>query len=73
MILMSTRKPTHMDYLDPSKERAQTIRLIIGYILIGVAILIATLILLYQAYGFGINKEGQVIQSGLVFMSSQPE
>jgi hypothetical protein len=72
MILMSTRKPTHMDYLDPSKERAQTIRLIIGYILIGVAILIATLILLYQAYGFGINKEGQVIQSGLVFMSSQP-
>ncbi len=61
-----------MDYLDPSKERAQTIRLLIGYVLVGVAILIATLILLYQAYGFGLSKDGEVIQNGLVFISSQP-
>lgn len=61
-----------MDYLDPKKERAQTIRLIIGYVLIGIAILIGTLILLYQAYGFGLDKDGEVIQNGLVFISSQP-
>ncbi|HEX8182119.1 MAG TPA: PEGA domain-containing protein [Candidatus Saccharimonadales bacterium] len=62
-----------MDFLDPQKQRAHMIRLISGYILIGVAILFATLILLYQAYGFGLGKDGEVIQKGLVFVSSQPD
>jgi hypothetical protein len=62
----------HMDFLDPSKQRAHMIRLITGYVLIGVAILFATLILLYQAYGFGFGKDGEVIQNGLVFLSSAP-
>lgn len=39
--------------------------------LIAIAIVIATLILLYQAYGFGLAK-GTVIQNGLTFFSSQP-
>lgn len=61
-----------MDYLDPKKEHAQMVRLLTGYFLIGIAVLFATLILLYQAYGFGLNKTGQVIQNGLVFVSSVP-
>lgn len=62
-----------MDFLDPKQERAHTIRLLVGYILIGAAIFIATIILLYQAYGFGLGKNGQVVQKGLVFVSSQPK
>lgn len=61
-----------MDYLDPKKEARHRILLFVGYILVGVAIVIGTLVLLYQAYGFGIGKNGTVIQNGLVFFSSQP-
>jgi hypothetical protein len=62
-----------MDFLDPKKQRAHIIRMIAGYILIGIAIMFGTIILLYQAYGFGIDKGGEVVQSGLVFMSSGPD
>lgn len=62
-----------MDFLDPNKQRAHMVRLIVGYILIGTAILIATIILLYQAFGFGLGKQGEVVQNGLVFVSSQPQ
>lgn len=61
-----------MDFLDPKKRRAHKIRLLLGYGLIGIAIAAATTILLYQAYGFGLDKNGQVIQKGLVYVSSQP-
>ncbi|GAC1498389.1 MAG: hypothetical protein NVS1B10_00180 [Candidatus Saccharimonadales bacterium] len=61
-----------MDYLDPNKQLRHRIILLTGYILIAVAITIAAMILLYQAYGFGIGKNGKVIQRGLVFFSSQP-
>ncbi len=61
-----------MDFLDPKKQKAHAIRLAIGYTIIGVMLLLGTIILLYQAYGFGIGKNGQVIQNGLVFLSSQP-
>lgn len=44
----------------------------IGYVCIAIAIGIATVILLYQAYGFGLNKKGQVVQDGLLFVSSTP-
>lgn len=60
-----------MDFLDPKKQRAHLIRLFIGYILVGTALILTTIILLYQAYGFGI-KNGEVIQNGLVFVSSRP-
>ncbi len=65
-------KEQAMDFLDPKKQRSHEIRLLVGYVLIGLAILISTVILLYQAYGFGLDKDGEVVQSGLVFVASQP-
>jgi hypothetical protein len=61
-----------MDFLDPKKHRRHLILMLCGYLLIGVAIVIGTLVLLYQAYGFGLGKNGTVIQNGLLFFSSQP-
>ncbi|MDB5169847.1 MAG: hypothetical protein JWN82_243 [Candidatus Saccharibacteria bacterium] len=61
-----------MDFLDPKKRRQHAILLYSGYVLIGIAILISTMVLVYQANGFGVNSKGQVVQNGLVFLSSQP-
>ncbi|HEV2402691.1 MAG TPA: PEGA domain-containing protein [Candidatus Saccharimonadales bacterium] len=61
-----------MDFLDPRKQKAHARRLIVGYFLIGIAILLTTTILLYRAYGYELGKNGQIIQQGLVFVSSQP-
>ncbi len=61
-----------MDYLDPKKQAQHRIMLLVGYCLIAIAITFGTLILLYQAYGFGVGKNGTVIQNGLLFFSSQP-
>lgn len=61
-----------MDYLDPKKELRHNVLLLAGYVLIAVAITISTLVLLYQAYGFGIDKNGAVVQNGLTFFSSHP-
>lgn len=41
--------------------------------MIGVVLILATTILLYRAYGFGLDKEGRIIQNGLVFVSSRPD
>jgi hypothetical protein len=60
-----------MEFLDPQKQKAHKIRLMIGYVLVAIAIVLATIILLYNAYGFGL-KNGQVVQNGLVFVSSTP-
>jgi hypothetical protein len=60
-----------MDFLDPKKSRAYTIRLITGYVLISVALVLATTVLLYLASGFNLKK-GKIIQNGLVFVSSNP-
>lgn len=62
-----------MDFLDPKKQKAHSRRLLIGYVLMGLALIMATTVLLYQAYGFGIDRHGRVIQNGLIFMSSHPE
>jgi hypothetical protein len=62
-----------MDFLDPRKRRSHKIRLIIGYFLMAIVIGLATVILVYGAYGYGINtKTGQVIQNGLLFVDSKP-
>jgi hypothetical protein len=61
-----------MDFLDPKKQKAHARRLALGYALIGLVILLGTIILLYLAYGFGLDKNGRVIQNGLVFLSSRP-
>jgi hypothetical protein len=61
-----------MDFLDPRKQRQHMMVLLVGYVCIAIAIIIGTIILLYRAYGFGLGKDGQVTQSGLVYVSSAP-
>lgn len=61
-----------MDYLDPAKQARHRVILLVGYVLITVGIVIGALILVNQASGYGINKNGQVIQNGEVYFSSQP-
>lgn len=62
-----------MDFLDPRKRRSHKIRLMIGYGLIAVAIGLATTILVYGAYGYGIDtKTGNIVQNGLLFVDSKP-
>lgn len=60
-----------MDFLDPKKHQAHSRRLLLGYVLIGIAILLAVTVLLYLTYGFTL-KQGKVVQNGLVFVSSNP-
>lgn len=60
-----------MDLLDPKKRRIHNIKLVVGYILVAIAIGLSTILLLYTAYGYGLHK-GQVIQNGLIFVSSTP-
>jgi len=60
-----------MDYLDPKKQKRSRITLITGYILVAIAVGIGCVILLWEAYGYSV-KNGQVIQDGMVFLSSQP-
>ncbi len=60
-----------MDYLDPKKIKMHRLRLWVGYALVTIGIGMASIILLWQAYGYGV-KNGQVIQDGMVFLSSQP-
>lgn len=62
-----------MDFLDPRKRRAHNIRLMIGYFLMAIAIGLTSVILVYGAYGYGINtKTGAIIQNGLLFIDSKP-
>lgn len=61
-----------MDFLDPKKRRRRDILNIVGYGLIAIALVFAVRILFYQASGFGIDKDGKVVQSGLVFVASSP-
>ena len=60
-----------MDFMDPKRRRRYTAMLFTGYGLVGLAIVLLSLILLFVAYGFG-YKNGQVIQNGLLFLSSTP-
>lgn len=61
-----------MDFIDPDKQHSHKIRLLIGYCLMAIAIILTSVILLYQANGYGIGSNGEIIQNGLVFLSSTP-
>lgn len=62
-----------MDFLDPKKRKAHRQRLIIGYVLMGIAILTVTYILVLITGGYGYNrKTGTIVQNGLVFVDSHP-
>lgn len=60
-----------LTFMDPKQRKRQNTTLMIGYVLVGCAVLLLTTILVFVAYGFGF-KNGQVIQNGLVFLSSTP-
>lgn len=60
-----------MDFIDPEQHRKHVIMVFVGYFLIGLAVLIATIILLYLVFGFA-YKKGEVVQNGLIFVSSTP-
>lgn len=60
-----------MDFMNPKRRRRHNVMLLCGYVLIGIAVVLLTLVLLFVAYGFG-YKDGRVIQNGLVFLSSTP-
>jgi hypothetical protein len=62
-----------MDFLDPRLRRTHKYRLIVGYFLVAIVIALGTVILVYGAYGYGINtKTGQIIENGLLFVDSKP-
>ena len=62
-----------MDYLDPRKKQAHKRRLLVGYFLIAIAIGISTLLVVYLANGYYVNRDtGQVIQNGLVYVDAEP-
>lgn len=62
-----------VDYLDPRKRRVHRQRLAIGYVLMSIALVLGVLVLVYSAYGYGINtKTGDVVQNGLLFLDSKP-
>ncbi|MEO5627832.1 MAG: PEGA domain-containing protein [Candidatus Saccharimonadales bacterium] len=63
-----------MDFLNPNKKRANHIKLLIGYVLIAIAVALVTLILVFQSYGYDLDrKTGAIIQNGLLYVAAQPE
>ena len=63
-----------MDFLDPKKKRAHNIRLYVGYALTAVALGMSTLVLVFAAYGYSIDRNtGDVIQNGLLIIDAHPE
>jgi len=62
-----------MDYLDPKKKHEHKVRLLFGYSLFAVAIGFATLLLVYVANGYDVDRTtGQVIQNGLIYVNTRP-
>lgn len=62
-----------MEFLNPQAERRHRILLLIGYGLVAVAIALVTQLFLYRLYnGYSVGINGDIQQSGLVFVSSTP-
>ncbi len=61
-----------MDFLDPEITKRKNRYLLIGYFLFGVLIVLGTVILVYLAYGYGLGKNGNVYQNGLIYVASTP-
>ena len=63
----------NMEFLDEAAEKRHRIRLLVGYGLLAIAIGIGLLLLIYRSwYGYSLNMNGEVEQSGLVFLSTNP-
>ncbi len=61
-----------MDFLTPEEKRWRTVRFIVGYILITIAVLLATFISVLLVQGYKIGNGGSFSQKGLVNVGSQP-
>ncbi len=67
-------KQKNMDFLDPAKRQAHIRRLFLGYFLVGIAIALASTIIVILSNGYDVDrKTGKVIQNGLIFTDSAPE
>jgi hypothetical protein len=62
-----------MDFLDPIEQRRHIKRLYTTYVLVAIAVLLSVALLLLIAVGYSINRKGEVVQNGLVFVSSRPK
>ncbi len=62
-----------MDFLDPKKKRAHRNRLMVGYVLIGVAIGLGSMVLAALTFGYSLGKDGQITRNGLVYIAAQPQ
>lgn len=63
-----------MEFLDPKKKRQHIIQLYIGYVLMAIVVFLASLIFVYQAKGYDLDrKSGEIVQNGLVFVDSNPQ
>ena len=64
----------NMDYLDPTKKKAKRRQLLVMYVLLGIAISIATVVFVYNVNGYSIDrKTGEVVQNGLLYIDTKPE
>lgn len=61
-----------MDFLDPKKESRNHVALLLSYALVAIAVVTASVVLLYQTDGYCLDNSGEVDRCGLVFLSSQP-
>jgi len=62
-----------MEFLNPQAERRHRILLFVGYGLVAIAIGLVTQLFLYRLYnGYTLDIKGDIHQSGLVFVSSEP-
>lgn len=62
-----------MDFLHPKKKKKNQIRLFVGYFLMGLALIISTVIIVFFTQGFDYDTStGQIITKGLFIIDSHP-
>lgn len=63
-----------MEFLTPEQKRTRSRRLLVGYGLFSVLIVLATYIMVSTALGYEIfTSKGDVVQNGLLFVDSRPD
>lgn len=62
-----------MEFIDPAHKQKHKKRLAIGYVLLTILVALSTYMLVATAMGYQIfQKDGQVVQNGLIFLDSKP-
>jgi hypothetical protein len=63
-----------MDYLDPKKKKQKKYHLMFMYGLLGVAISIATIVVVYLVNGYTVDSQtGEVVRNSLLYVDTKPE